>query len=89
MIFMGEYQRAIEWSEKALSIPNCQYWASAHLMVANALLGNGLERDSAKEKLYESCPDFSVDFVKNKLFYLKKQDQIELYLKGLTKSDIC
>lgn len=83
LIFMGEYQRAVEWTEKALSIPNCQYWANAHQLVAYSFLGNASESEVAKANLFAANPNFSVEFAVDKLFYLKKQDQIDLYLEGL------
>ena len=31
----------------------------------------------------EQVPNFSLEFAKEKMFYMKKQDQVDLYLKGL------
>jgi TolB-like protein len=83
MIFMGEYHRAVEWTEKALSIPNCQYWANAHQLVANVYLGEETAIATSKAQLLEEVPDFTVEFARSRLFYLKDQQQTELYLKAL------
>ncbi len=37
-IFSQDYKAAIEWADRASSIPNCQYWASSHKLVACAYL---------------------------------------------------
>lgn len=82
-IFKGDYRTAIEWSDQASEIPNCQFWTTAHKAVALAYLG---ERDLATaqaEKLQAERPRFSLAFARKKLFYLKDGGQLKLYLDGL------
>ena len=88
MIFMGEYQQAIDWTQSALSIPNCQYWANAHQLVASAYLGDEAMTESAKVRLLTDVPEFCIEFARKKLFYLKDGAQIELYLRGLSQAGI-
>lgn len=87
-IFKQDFESALQWSEKAAHIPNCQYWASAHQIVALAYLGKEKEAANRAEKIVEEIPEFSIAFVKEKLFYLKKPEQIELYLEGLKKAGV-
>ena len=82
-IFKRDYRTAIEWSDRASEIPNCQFWTKAHKVVALAYLG---ERDRAKaqvEKLLRERPQFSVAFARKKLFYVKDKEQLKMYLDGL------
>ena len=83
MIFSGDYERALQWCDEALVIPNRQYWTLAHKMVALACLGREADAQSVKAQLLEEVPNFGVDFVKAKLFYIKRSDQLERYLTGL------
>ena len=34
LIFAERYDEAIEWADEAASLPNCQYWTTAHKVVA-------------------------------------------------------
>jgi hypothetical protein len=38
--------------------------------------------------LLEQCPDFSVEFARRKLFYLKRPEQLELYFDGLADAGV-
>ena len=82
-LFRKDFSTALRWAERASSIPNYQYWTTAHKMVAHAYLGNGAAMDESKRKLLEECPGFSASFAREKLFYLKREDQVDLYMKGL------
>jgi tetratricopeptide (TPR) repeat protein len=82
-IFMGEYERAIEWCDCAAEIPNHQYWTYAHKAVAAARLGRmGLATDSLKQALSKE-PRLSAAFAREKLYYLREPSQIERYVEGL------
>jgi len=82
-IFNKNFEKALHWSSLASAIPNCQYWTTAHSIVAHAYLEQNDELQKAKQKLQKECPNFSLSFVKEKLFYLKEQTQIDLYIEGL------
>lgn len=87
-IFKKDFETAIEWTTRAINIPNCQYWATAHMLVAHAHLGNKNQMMATKQKLLKKCPEFTLEFVREKLFYLKEQDQIDLYIEGLKIAEI-
>lgn len=82
-IFSKDFEKAILWSSLASAIPNCQYWANAHAIVAFAHLGRKEELIEAKKILLVECPNFSIGFAREKLFYIKEESQIELYIEGL------
>lgn len=82
-IFRRDFHTAIEWSNRASEIPNCQFWTMAHKAVALAYLG---EHDRAKvqvRELLREQPKFSRAFARKKLFYLKDEGQLSMYLEGL------
>jgi len=77
-LFKKDFVTALEWTEKASAIPRCQYWTVAHRAVAQAYLKQHEEAQRTTSKLLQQNPDFSLAFAEEKLFYLKKQEQIEL-----------
>jgi adenylate cyclase len=88
LVFDGQFERALEWADQAATIPNCQYWTSAHRVVALAHLGRDAEAAAAVKQLLRECPSFSLEFAREKLFYLKRPEQLELYLDGLTRAGV-
>jgi adenylate cyclase len=88
LIFMGDYKAAITWADRASLIPNCQYWTTAHKAVALALLDRRDDARKAVDRLLEEKPEFSREFARKKLFYLKRPEQVRLYLDGLEKAGV-
>ena len=86
LIFKRDFAAAISWADRAREIPNCQYWTGAHKAVALAYLGRDFEARAAMESTVRECPGFSIEFARQKLFYLKSQAQLEFYLAGLAKA---
>jgi adenylate cyclase len=88
LLFQGKYNDAIEWCDHAHNIPNCQYWTTAHKIVAYAYLDNSEAVGVEKIRLARELPEFSLSFAREKLFYLQKQEQIDLYIEGLRRAGI-
>jgi len=88
MIFKGDYATALLWTDKATSIPNCQYWAQAHRVVALAYLGRLDDAKTAVERLLREVPRFCLRFAREKLFYLREQEQVDCYLEGLRRAGV-
>lgn len=82
-IFNEDYEKAIEWADRAMEIPNYQFWTTAHKAVALAYLGETERAQKQVEKLHREQPQFSQEFAKKKLFYLRDQGQLDTYLRGL------
>jgi tetratricopeptide (TPR) repeat protein len=88
MIFKRDFDSALEWAERASVVPNCQYWTTAHMAVALAHLDRHEEAGRTIAKLLVEKPGFSRAFAKRKLFYIKRSEQLELYLDGLRKAGL-
>jgi TolB-like protein len=88
LIFKGDFERALEWTERAASIPNCQYWTTAHRAVALAHLERIDEARAARDRLLREQPGFCCAFAREKLFYLKNPEQIARYVEGLRRAGI-
>lgn len=86
LVFSERYDEAISWTVQASSIPNCQYWTTAHRMVALARSGRRAEAAHLVPLLLDQCPQFSLDYAARKLFYLKRPEQRGMYLDGLRQA---
>jgi TolB-like protein/class 3 adenylate cyclase len=87
-LFRGEFADAVLWARKAVQTPNAQYWAQAHLLAALGHLGDKDRARTALSDLSRVKPEFSLDFARRRLFYLKRTDQLESYLDGLRKAGV-
>ena len=88
MIFKGDFETALSWTQRARVIPNCQYWTTAHMAVSLACLGRMDEAADAVARLLQEKPDFGCTFAERKLFYIKRPEQKALYLEGLRKAGV-
>jgi TolB-like protein/tetratricopeptide (TPR) repeat protein len=88
LLFSKQFETALEWAERAAAIPNCQYWTTAHRVVALAHLGRVDECRAAVDKLRQECPQFTIEYARRKLFYLKRPEQLDLYTEGLATAGI-
>lgn len=88
LIFRHDFEKALRWAELASAIPNCQYWATAHQIVALAHLGRLEEARKRIGTLLRDCPLFSRKFARSRMFYLKRPEQIDIYLQGLELAGI-
>ncbi len=88
LLFKHEFERALDWAERASEIPNCQYWALAHATVALNYLDRPKETRQMVERLLAKQPTFTRAFAERKLFYLKRPEQLALYLDGLDQAGV-
>lgn len=88
LLFAERYDEALEWAEQAASLPNCQYWTIAHRVVALSRLGRREDAVAAVRTLLAQSPEFSVEFARRRLFYLKRPEQLELYLGALAEAGL-
>lgn len=88
LLFKHEFERALAWLDKAATIPNYQYWTIAHKIVALV----NLDRMSAAKRnvgvLFQQNPEFCLQFAREKLFYLKMPEQIDIYIQSLQKAGV-
>ncbi len=87
-LFRSEYAEAATWARKSIQIPNAQYWAFAHLVAALGHLEDKERAEAAIAQLKEVKPDFSIEYAKERLFYLTQASQIDTYLEGLRKAGL-
>jgi len=87
-LFRGEFGDAASWARKSVQIPNAQYWARAHLVAALGHLGDETQARTAVADLMRTKPEFSLAYARKRLFYLKRADQMEVYLEGLRRAGV-
>jgi TolB-like protein/class 3 adenylate cyclase/Tfp pilus assembly protein PilF len=87
-LFRSEFHEAATWARRAVQVPNAQYWARAHLVAALGHVENAEQVESALNDLMRAKPEFSLDFARQHLFYIKREDQMEIYLAGLKKAGL-
>ena len=87
-LFLGEFEEAVSWARKAVQMPNSQYWAKAHLVSALGHLDDQVQTETAVKILMETKPNFSIDFARKQLFYIKRSEQMDAYIDGLQKAGI-
>lgn len=88
LIFKGDYAAALQWTLRASGLPNCQYWTTAHRVVAQAHLGHDADARRSVALLESQAPGFSCAFARGKLFYLKEPRQVDLYIDGLRRAGV-
>jgi len=87
-LFRGEFHDAAAWARRAVQVPNAQYWARAHLVAALGHLGDQTATQAALKELIAIKPAFTLGFARERLFYIKRADQMQTYLDGLRKAGI-
>jgi adenylate cyclase len=87
-IFKRDFEAAVAWADRAAEIPNCQYWTLAHKAVALAYLDRLVEARQTVDKLLVARPGFCRAFARQKLFYLKQPEQLQMYLDGLSLAGV-
>lgn len=88
LLFAGRYDEALAWADQAAALPNCQYWTHAHRVVALTRLGRMDEAADAVQAVQAQRPGFSLAFARDKLFYLKRPEQLDLYLGALAEAGV-
>jgi TolB-like protein/Tfp pilus assembly protein PilF len=86
LILKKDFERAVEWTERAAEIPNRQYWSIAHRAVALACLGRQAEANHALSAAIAEQPELSLAFTRKRLYFLKRSEQVEFYLDGLKRA---
>ena len=87
-IFAGEYEKAAEWALAAVRVPNSHFWSNAALVSALGHLGRETEAKDALRELMALKPDFGCNYVRERLFYLNDETQLERYVEGLIKAGL-
>jgi len=88
LIFKEDFETALEWTERASVIPNRQYWTLAHMAVALAHIDRLKDAEQTVAKLIAEKPEFTCTFAEKKLFFIRRPEQLALYLDGLRKAGV-
>ena len=86
-IFLGDYEKAVDWAKKALDVPSTQIWGNAALTAAYGHLGNEVEAKGAREELKRRMPNFSYAFVEEN-FPVTDPDYFAVFVDGLRKAGL-
>lgn len=87
-LFRREFDEAALWARKAVQTPNAQYWAWAHLVAALGHVGDRGAAENALRDLLAIKPAFSEEFARERLFYVKRPDHLEICLEGLRRAGV-
>lgn len=87
-LFRCEYAEAAAWARRSIQLPQALYWAHSHLVSALGHMGDESQMRLALMDLMKIKPEFSVRFAREHLFYLKRHEQIDIYLAGLRKAGV-
>jgi TolB-like protein len=87
-LFRHDFAEAADWAGRAAQVPNAHYWAHAHLAAALGHLGDAPQAEAARAALLRARPGFTRAFARERLFYIKREDQIRTYLEGLSRAGI-
>lgn len=87
-LFGEQHEEAARWARRASQVANAHYWARANLVAALGHLGDRRQTADAVEALLRACPGFSRGFAEQRLFYVKKPDQLAIFLEGLHRAGI-
>ena len=83
-----EFEQAAAWAHSATLIPNCHYWAFAHRVAALGHLKQDSGLRTATAELLQKKPAFTCGFARQRLFYIKNADHLDLYIQGLRMAGI-
>jgi adenylate cyclase len=87
-LFKGDFEAALAWTDRALVIPNRQYWTPAHRTAALAGLDRTDEARAAARALLAEKPDFTCAFARRKLFYVRDTAQLDRYVELLMAAGV-
>ncbi|MFD1378483.1 winged helix-turn-helix domain-containing tetratricopeptide repeat protein [Fodinicurvata halophila] len=87
-LFAGQFEDSALWARRASQVPNAHYWARAHLVSALGHLGGAEQASTDSNLLLKTRPGFSRDFAEERLFFVKKRNQLETFLEGLGRAGI-
>ena len=87
-LFSEQFETAINWAEGAIRHPRCQFWAFGHRAAALGHLGLGERAHVAVADLINQQPKFCRRYAAKKLYFIKRPEQLQLYLDGLRKAGV-
>lgn len=87
-MFLGDPGEAVRWARSATLVPNAHYWARAKLISWLVQAGDPEQARANVPALMRTCPGFSLDFARSRLFYVRNPAHLELFLDGLRRAGV-
>lgn len=87
-LFKGDFELAADWAAQAEAVPNAHYWPTAIRASALGHLGQDQKAAEAISALAAMRPGITCDFVRERLFYLRDEEQVDIYVSGLQKAGL-
>lgn len=87
-LFRHDYEEAANWAYEATRVPNAHYSANATLVATLGHLDRPEETGAALADLIRIRPGFTCRLGRERLFYLKDEGQLEIYLSGLRRAGV-
>jgi tetratricopeptide (TPR) repeat protein len=87
-LFRRDFEQAAQWAAQSVQVPNAHFLARAVLVSALGHLGRTDEAAQELAELKRQADEISLDFVRRRMFYLRDENQIGIYLDGLHKAGL-
>ncbi|TGQ29810.1 tetratricopeptide repeat protein [Mesorhizobium sp. M00.F.Ca.ET.216.01.1.1] len=87
-LFRLDFEQAARWAIESVQVPNAHFLARAVLVSALGHLGRIDEAAQALAELKRDEHEVSLEFLRRRMFYLRDQNQIGIYLDGLRKAGL-
>lgn len=87
-MFLGDCASAVHWARSATLVPNAHYWARAKLIAWLAHSGDIAGARRNVPALLRARPGFSRDYARSRLFFVRDQGHLELFLDGLRRAGV-
>lgn len=87
-MFLGDCEAAVHWARSATLVPNAHFWARALLISWLARSGDLEGARATVPALLRARPEFSCEFARSRLFFVRIPEHLEVFLDGLRRAGI-
>jgi hypothetical protein len=87
-MFLDDCEGAVHWARGATLVPNAHFWAGAKLVAWLTHSGDRVAARANVPALMRARPDFSCDYARSRLFFLRIPEHLELFLEGLRRAGV-
>ncbi|WP_188078363.1 winged helix-turn-helix domain-containing tetratricopeptide repeat protein [Aquicoccus porphyridii] len=87
-MFLGDHAAAVHWARSATLVPNAHYWARAKLVSWLTHSGDIAMARANVPALMRTCPGFTRDFARSRLFFVRDPTHLEFFLDGLRRAGV-
>lgn len=87
-LFRRDFEQAAQWASESVQVPNAHFLARAVLVSALGHLGRIDTAALLLAELKRDHSEVSLDLIRKRMFYLRDEGQISVYLDGLRKAGL-